>query len=323
MRYSVNPVGPGAAEIIGLDCSQAFSDELFHSVEESFREYPVLVFRNQNLSASELAAFGRRFGPLDHYSIPSVNKPQLPPPQPSGKQKNLHQMVYLSPDDRNVLVMTNESLPDSDLIGIIDDAETWHSDASYKPDPYKAIMLHVVSNPASGGETEFCDLQALFDFLPASLQAILCRNQAVHHWSKCRNPRFAATLEPAAMSEGERIASMIPEMPQPLVCAHDATGRPHLYLSPRFTLRIDSLPETTSTAVLENLFGLMQEPRFVYRHSWHEKDVVIWDNRRLNHRVLSYPADAIRRRHRVTILGRPLRASIIEERPTGCFQSRT
>jgi taurine dioxygenase len=108
------------------------------------------------------------------------------------------------------------------------------------------------------------------------------------------------------MEESERIASLIPEMLHPLVCTHPETGHPHLYLSPRFTTRIEGLTEEISAALLKNLFEFMEDPRFIYRHTWREKDLVIWDNRRLNHRVLSYPADDIRCRQRVTILGEPV-----------------
>jgi taurine dioxygenase len=198
--------------------------------------------------------------------------------------------------------MSNEIRADVAPLAVIDNAETWHADGSHKPAPYRAVALHVVRNPArGGGETEFCDLRALYDALPESVKAGLCAKSGAHHWSKSRNPRFAAALTPEAFAEGERVAAMFPETLQPLVCRDETDGRPHLFLSPRFTLRVEGLPPPISTTLLENLFALMEEEAFLYRHQWLEGDLVLWDNRRTNHRVRSYAADDLRSRYRVTV----------------------
>jgi taurine dioxygenase len=96
---------------------------------------------------------------------------------------------------------------------------------------------------------------------------------------------------------------MIPKAHQPIVRTHPETGRPALYLSPRFTLCIDGAAPDTSGAILKELFALMDDPRFCYRHQWRERDLMIWDNRCLNHRVRAYAANDIRCRHRITIGG--------------------
>ena len=48
-------------EALGIDLSR-LDDATFAWIEQAFAEHPVLVFRDQNLGAAELAAFGRRFG---------------------------------------------------------------------------------------------------------------------------------------------------------------------------------------------------------------------------------------------------------------------
>ena len=69
------------------------------------------------------------------------------------------------------------------------------------------------------------------------------------------------------------------------------------------------MPPDLSRALLEELFGLMDKPEFVYSHVWREGDVVLWDNRRTNHRVNAYAADDVRSRYRITVSGRgPMRA---------------
>jgi len=303
MNLAINRLGPGAAEVLGLDCSRPLADDLFAAVRQAFRSCPVLVFRDQTLSAAKLAAFGRRFGPLEDYGapLPAGAKPQTAALRQIDTRETPDQRLYLSPDDPAVLVMTNEIRADSDPIAVIDNAETWHSDGSHKIEPYKAVILHAMRNPASGGDTEFCDMNALYEALSPEAKRGLLGRYGIHQWSKSRNPRFV--LDSSAWEEGERIAAAFPERPQPLVFADPETGRPHLYLSPRFTIRIEGLPSDSSRAILEYLFALMEDPRFVYRHSWRERDLVMWDNRRTNHRVRGYAADDIRCRHRVTVSG--------------------
>jgi taurine dioxygenase len=213
-------------------------------------------------------------------------------------------MLYVHPEDSGVLIMTNETLPDIGAIAVIDNAECWHSDGSHKPEPYQAVAVHVVQNPTSGGgDTEFCDLRLIYDALPAGDKKLLAGLTATHHWSKSLNPRFAGALDNAAQEKGARIAAAIPRIHQPLVRRHPETGRPALYLSPRFTLCIDGAAPDASAGILNGLFALMDDPRFRYRHQWRERDLMIWDNRCLNHRVRAYAANDVRRRHRVTIRG--------------------
>ena len=49
-------------EALGIDLSQPLDDGTIAWIERAFAENPVLVFRNQNLGAAELAGLGRNFG---------------------------------------------------------------------------------------------------------------------------------------------------------------------------------------------------------------------------------------------------------------------
>ena len=311
MSVRVSPVDPAAAEILGLDCSHPLTDSTFQVVESAFLEYPVLVFRDQTLSAADFARFARRFGQLEGYGNPTStagNKTDTPKPQLAA----LHEIdgretpdlrLYVSPTEPDVLIMSNEIRSDLNAIGIVDNAETWHSDASHRAEPCKAILLHATRNPSVGGDTEFCDMRAIYNALPAALRTELAGRTAIHHWSKSRNPRFAGMLDASARQEGERIARLVPEMPQPVVRTHPQTGRQSLYVSPRFTLRIEGVPQERSDRLLAEIFALAEEARFHYCHQWRDNDLVMWDNRCLNHRVRCFPTYDVRRRLRVSIAG--------------------
>src|SRR5260370_40163048 len=58
----LRPLGESlGAEALGVDLS-GLDDAIFAWIEGAFAEHPVLVFRDQQLGAAELADFGRRFG---------------------------------------------------------------------------------------------------------------------------------------------------------------------------------------------------------------------------------------------------------------------
>ena len=57
-------------EVLGIDLSKPLEAGTFAGIQATFAEHPVLVFRDQDLGAPELAAFGRRFGaPRPHALI--------------------------------------------------------------------------------------------------------------------------------------------------------------------------------------------------------------------------------------------------------------
>ena len=59
----LRPLGAAlGSEALGIDLSKPLEDGIFAWIQGVFAEHPVLVFRDQDLSAAELAAFGRRFG---------------------------------------------------------------------------------------------------------------------------------------------------------------------------------------------------------------------------------------------------------------------
>ncbi len=75
------------------------------------------------------------------------------------------------PDASSVLIMINEMLPDLTVIGIVDNAEMWYSDGSHKAEPYKTIIVHVISNLVfGGGDTEFCDLRLAYRSMVLALK---------------------------------------------------------------------------------------------------------------------------------------------------------
>ena len=77
-----------------------------------------------------------------------------------------------------------------------------------------------------------------------------------------------------------------------------------MYINPNRIERIEGLHREESDALLDALYEHAFQPRFEYRHGWHLRGVVIWDNRCTIHRATpDYPPNARRVLHRVMLRG--------------------
>ena len=69
----------------------------------------------------------------------------------------------------------------------------------------------------------------------------------------------------------------------PLVITHPETGRKALFLSPGYTIDIDGMPHDEAQELLFTLYAHQGRDKFVYRHSWTEGMLTMWDNRAVVH----------------------------------------
>ena len=148
----LRPLGESlGTEALGIDLSRPLDDATFASISSAFAEHPVLVFRDQDLGAPELAAFGRRFGP----------------PRPHALIKYRHAEC---PD---VSWLTNvEEDGKVDWYGV-KRATDWHTDSTFEDDPPILAILHAKKVPSEKGGTMFADMRAAYDALPDGDEAAL------------------------------------------------------------------------------------------------------------------------------------------------------
>ena len=274
----------GAAEIVGLDATRIDEPETFAALKRAFLAHPILAIRDANLTVAKLAAFSRLLGRLD----PNTPRPEL-----------------THPDDREVLILSNEIRPDGTPVGVVDAGEEWHSDLSFRAAPAMATILQLVKRPNSGGDTEYCNMYQVYDSLPERLRHRIAGLKALHHLSKLRNPRVAISQDrPGAKEYYSRVNNDSDCAVHPVVRTHPETGRQALFVTERFAISIEALDDAEGQALLDELFGYMNDRRFHYRHKWQDGDLVMWDNRCLAHRACGgYGLDDIRRLHRTCVLG--------------------
>ena len=256
-----------AAEIAGIDLSRDLDAATVGAFWDAIDRYAVLVFRDQRLSDAQLHDFAARFGDLEIGRSAARGGP---------RRLAIPHIGDISNPDLNGNVRALEDRRRLDSLG----NRLWHTDASYMPVPVVLGMLHAVAVPPAsalgGGETEFADMRAAYDALPATMQAAIDGLIVEHDvfWSR-------AQIGFTEFPPGER--EQYPPSPQKLVRLHPGSKRKTLYLSAHAS-HVVGWPVADGRLLLLDLTTHATQPMFVYRHEWRVGDVVIWDNRCTMHR---------------------------------------
>jgi alpha-ketoglutarate-dependent 2,4-dichlorophenoxyacetate dioxygenase len=166
------------------------------------------------------------------------------------------------------------------------------------PVPVVLGLLHAVTlpppSPFGNGETEFADMRAAYDALPAATRDVIDPLTAEHDvfWSR-------AQIGFTEFPPGER--ERYPPSRQRLVRRHPGSGRKSLYLSAHAS-HITGWPVADGRLLLVDLNSHATQPRFVYSHTWRVGDLVIWDNRVTMHRGRPHDEQQPRDLRRATTL---------------------
>jgi alpha-ketoglutarate-dependent 2,4-dichlorophenoxyacetate dioxygenase len=282
MALTLTPLHPlFAAEARGIDLRTAPDPATCAEIDRAMNRYAVLVFRDQPLDDDQQMAFGEALGPLEEdRAVVDRDKHRLK----HGRMADLSNLdvdgSLLPADDRRRMFNLGNQL--------------WHSDSSFKPTPAKYSMLHARAVPAEGGDTEFADMRAAWEALPAAMRSEV-QDLVAHHsllYSRAQLGFDAYTEE-----ETRRFAPVR----QRLVRWHPGSGRHSLYLSSHIG-QIEGWPRPEAMMLIRNLTEFATERRFVYAHRWRPWDLVMWDNRCTMHRARPF-ADKTERRdmRRVTL----------------------
>ena len=161
--------------------------------------------------------------------------------------------------------------------------------------PAKYSILHAISIPSKGGNTEFAHMPSAYDSLDdeikEELDGLICEHSQIFSRQQVGFTDFT----------DEEIDRFKP-VRQTLIRKHPATGRKSLYLSSHAG-RIDGLSVPDAKLLLLDLVNHATQQKFVYVHEWQKGDLVIWDNRQTMHRVRPFPVDEPRDMRRTTIVG--------------------
>ena len=269
--------------VAGADLSR-LTDDVFAGIEAAFERYAVLVFHGQPLTEEQQLAFATRFGPLEVSVQPFVATP-------GGKRRIQVGFSDISNlDEEGALLKENDNRRFINLAN-----QLWHTDSSFKRTPGKMSMLSAQEVVQEGGETEFADMRAAWDALPAERQRELEGLVAEHDYFHSRKK---VGLDPLSITPERR--ALRPAVPQVLVRTHPVTGRKSLYLASHIT-RIYGMDAEESRRLVDELMTFATQPRFVHAHRWQVDDVVLWDNRCTMHRGRPHDERLRRAMRRATV----------------------
>jgi taurine dioxygenase len=268
------------AEITGIDVANLAADEVV-AVTDAFHEHQVIVFRDQSLTPGQHISFSRHFG---------------------GHEIHISKK-YLLEDRPEILVLSNR-MANGEYIGVENAGDYWHSDLSYMDKPSLGSLLYALEVPPEGGDTEWANQYTAYETLPEETKIRIDGLKARHTFNRFRNPRVHVP-DHAMKGAKERYAEISPDDAiHPIARTHPVTGRKALYVSPRFTIGIEGLPDGDAQELLEELFEHMTRPEFIYHHQWRLGDLLFWDNRCLVHLACrGIPEGQIRHMHRTTVSG--------------------
>jgi len=283
MTLVVRPLHPLlGGEVSGVDTGRPLDMAAVVALWQAVDRYAVVVFRGQDLDDGRQMDFARQFGELE---IPRSGRADV-------KRRLRPEMSDISNLDEQGRLRRRDDSRRFDQLG----NRLWHTDGSFRRIPAALSMLyaHRVPRPGplGGGETEFADLRAAYDALPAATKAEIEDLVALHDiaWSR-------AQLGFTELLFGEK--DVLPPAPQRLVRLHPGSKRKTLYLAAHAS-EIVGWPVPDGRLLLRDLIEHATQPAFVYRHEWREGDLVIWDNRCTMHRGRAFDEREVRDLRRVT-----------------------
>ena len=152
----------------------------------------------------------------------------------------------------------------------------------------------VLKDDASGevlGATQFANMHAAYDDLAPEWKERLKNATATHDFNKFWEAmrHRPGSIRPALTEEQRRKR---PPSVHPVFLTHPITGRKVLYCNPGYVIRINELDAAESERVLKVLFEHQLQPKYVYTHTWTERDVLMWDHiGTLHNAIPDYRAD--------------------------------
>jgi taurine dioxygenase len=170
--------------------------------------------------------------------------------------------------------------------------ETWHADTTHSYAPPSVTMLLARTVPPVGGDTAFASQHLAYETLSPGIRATLDQLFAVHYGTD--------------LAKGAGLDQLQVTHAHPVVMEHPETGRRGLFVNGDYVRHFEGWTPSESAGLLRFLYEHASRLELTYRHHWLPGDLVLWDNRSVQHRVIADHGRADRKLHRVTLLGAPL-----------------
>lgn len=273
LTIDIEPLSPVlGASARGIDLRETLDERTADAMREAFAKYSVLCFPDQKISPEDQLRFANIFGRGD------------------GAFRNRSTGDLRRSASRGVMLVSNIR-KNGEPIGSLPDGEMqFHSDGAHRQHPYRATTLYAIRIPSQGGDTLFANLYAAYDALSDEMKARIedLEVQCVYDYSA--TDRSTIGQDPD-----------LPRAVHRLVKTHPESGRKSIYVCRLMSECIVGMDRDEGEKLLLDLIEHAEKPEFVYAHKWTPGDLLIWDNRCLNHARTDFPPEEQRLLRRYTI----------------------
>jgi taurine dioxygenase len=230
-------------EIVGQKLSEPIKEAVGNQLRSLLAEHQLLVFRNQKLSPDDQICVLALFGNV------------------LDEKKDGKRYQYVSGKET--------SIKPSRLL--------FHSDNHYVQVPLELLSLYGEDVGAQATPTLFVDSVAGYERLPQALadrlDGLEIINRSFFHLGYSDRPARGLRAE---LTGG-------PVARHPAIWKHPDTGARFVYLSEMHAFRLDGIDPDESTRLLNEVFAILYDPDLIYQHEWANGDLVIWNNRTVQH----------------------------------------
>ncbi len=276
--------GTLGATVVGVDLGRPLAPSDFERIQQALGAHGVLCFPDQSVEPAAHKAFASRFGSLE-----------------------INVAGGFSVQDHPEVMILSNIIENGKSIGLGDAGQGWHTDMSYSATIAFANILFAIEVPhgpdgAPLGATQFADMHAAYDELPADMKRKLAGATAEHDFNKFWEMmrRQPGSMRPPLTAEQRRRK---PPVSHPVFLNHPITGRKVLYANPGYATRIDGMSAAESEETLAYLFQHQLQERYRYEHAWTPGDVLMWDNiGTLHNAVADYGPDQRRHMRRCQVM---------------------
>ena len=240
-------------EILNLDLRKVIDKKLKIKLNDLFIENKVLVIRKQFLNPNEFQKAAEIFGKIfrQHNSKFSLKENPL--------------VHYISNQDK---------FSDGK---IYIPGEGFHTDHSNDKKPPKATILLSKEIPSYGGDTQFINMNLLYENLSYEMKNKIKNLKAKHVYQSKFSKRKLMSIKNQDHKNNEVF--------HPLVKIHPETGLKSLYINPIRIEQISNYSDEKTLDLIDELMEHVNSLKFEYRHKWEVGDFVVWDNRILMHKA--------------------------------------
>jgi taurine dioxygenase len=278
--FKVTPLHSAlGCEITGITLAEAVSPALFAKVYEAFLDYKLILFRDVDLPPATQVAFAKNFGEVQVHVLSQYH----------GYKE--HPEIYML---SNLDSGGNPSGKHPDRGTLY-----WHTDGSWKERTGHATMMYseIVPPKGDGGQTQFADMVAGYEQLPADFKKKIDGKRAIHNFTFSRARRHGEDPLTAEQS------AKVPPVAHPIVRTHPETGSKAIFLGDHAE-SIEGMDYDAGRALIEELNVLTTPPENIYSHTWQPRECMVWDNRCTLHRATGFDEARFKRvMRRCTIIG--------------------